>query len=127
MMRSIGAIAAGLAVNFALVFATTSLATLVFGVPIAGPATNGYLGLNLLGAAVAGAAGGATAVAIAAHAPHGHVLALALAILLVSLPALFAAPPPGQPAWYPLVLSVLGPVSVVAGGWLAIGRQRRSV
>jgi hypothetical protein len=118
MIRSIAAVLAGFLVTFVLGF----LAAAILGLPMDGPPTREYLALDLLGRAIAGAAGGATAVRIAAHTPHGHTMALAIAILLLSLPQLLSVPGLGQPSWYPLVISVLGPVSVLIGGLLA-GRK----
>ena len=120
MIRSIAAVLVGLVVTLLLVMLFTQTAAAIAGLPIEGRPTRPYLILNLLGSIIAGACGGATAVRIAAHTPHGHVIALAVAILLLSLPTLLAAPAPGQPTWYPLVLSVIGPVSVISGGLLAI-------
>lgn len=119
MLRSAAAVLAGLAVAVVLVMLFTFAASAVLGIEPGEPPTPAYLLLNLLGSAVAGAAGGATAVRIAPHTPHGHVVVLALVILLLSLPAILAGAAPGQPAWYPLALGVLGPVSVFAGGLLA--------
>jgi hypothetical protein len=79
---------------------------------------------NLVASFIAGACGGAAAVRVAAHTPHGHVVALAMAILLLSLPTLFAGAAPGQPTWYPALMSVLGPIAVLTGGLLAARRWR---
>lgn len=125
MIRSIAAVLVGLIVTFLLVMLSTQLAVALSGIPMEGRPSRAYLTLNIIGSAIAGMAGGATAVRIAAHAPHGHVIALAIAILLLSLPTLLAAPAPGQPSWYPLLMSALGPVSVLVGGLLA-GRRWRS-
>jgi len=126
MLRSIAAVVAGLIVSLALVMALSYLAGVVTGVEPTGPPTGAYFGLNLLGVAIAGVAGGATAVRLAPHTPHGHVWALAFVLLLVSLPAMFSAPSPVQPTWYHVAVSVLGPVSVLVGG-LIIARQRGEV
>ena len=119
MLRSVVAVGAGLLVTVTLVIVLTFLtvAALRLG-PNATP-TPAYLALNLIGSAVAGAVGGATAVKLAPHTPHGHVVALAILILLLSLPTLFTPPAPGQPAWYGAVVSVIGPVAVALGGLLA--------
>jgi hypothetical protein len=123
MLRSIAAVLAGLIVTIVLVMVLTFLAGAVAGVgPTEGP-TPFYIVLNLLGGAIAGACGGATAVMLAPHTPHGHVWALAFIILLLSLPTIFSAPSPAQPTWYGLVLSVLGPVSVLLGGLFAVRRR----
>jgi hypothetical protein len=123
-MRSLMAVVAGLVVTTVLVLVLTFLATwaLLSG-PTAAPSPS-YLAANLLGGAIAGMAGGATAMRLAPHRPHGHLFVLALVILLLSLPTLLSAPAPGQPAWYGLALSVLGPVSVLLGG-MAVGARSR--
>ena len=126
MLRSIAAVLAGLVVTVFLVMVLSFLAGAVLGIPPAGPPTPPYLVLNLIGGAIAGASGGAIAVRFAPHTPHGHVGALAALILLLSLPTLLSPPAPGQPGWYGLALSVLGPVSVAVGGFLAIRRRHRA-
>lgn len=123
MLRSIAAVVAGLLVTIVLVMVLSFAAAAVLRLPPDGLPTPLYLALNLLGGAFAGLSGGATAVWLAPHTPHGHVGALAGLILLLSLPTLLSAPAPGQPAWYGLALSVLGPVSVALGGYLAIRRR----
>ena len=119
MSRSVIAVIAGLVVAVVLVIVLSNLGSAVFGDPSGGPPTTGYLAFNLAASALAGLAGGATASRIAAHTPHGHAIALAGVILLLSLPGLFSAPAPGQPSWYPVVLSILGPASVLVGGLIA--------
>lgn len=126
MVRSIAAVLAGLVVAVVLVITLNLLAAAALRIPLGGTPPPLYLALNLLGAAVAGASGGATAFRLAPHRPHGHVGSLALLLVLLSLPTLLAAPAPGQPTWYSLALTVLGPVSVFAGGFLAVRRVDRS-
>lgn len=123
MIRSIFAVAAGLVVTVVLVMTLTYLLTMWFGIPPGVPLPGLYLALNLLGSAVAGMVGGATAVRLAPHTPHGHVVALAILILLLSLPTIFTPPAPGQPGWYGIVVSILGPVAVALGGFLAARRR----
>jgi hypothetical protein len=126
MLRSLLAVVAGLCVTVALVLTFTFLTDWALGVAPEARPTRSYLILNLLGSALAGMAGGAAAMRLAPHRPHGHVIALAVSILLLSLPTLLSAPAPGQPAWYGLALSILGPVCVLAGGLLA-GRGKDGV
>ena len=125
MLRSIAAVVAGLVVAVVIVMAFTFVASAALGLGPEDPPTPPYLLLNLLGSVIAGAAGGATAMRIAPHTPHGHVFALAIVILLLSLPTVFSGAAPGQPDWYPLATSVLGPVSVFLGGLLAARRRDR--
>lgn len=125
MLRSLAAVLAGLGVTVVLVMLLTTFAGSIADVPVGTPPTNLYLVLNLAGSFIAGAAGGAVAERIAARAPHGHVIALAVVILLLSLPTVFSAPAPGQPTWYPVAISILGPIAVLTGGILAIRYLRR--
>jgi hypothetical protein len=125
VIRSVAAVLAGLVVTVVLVMALTYLAAAALGLAPGAAPTPAYLTLNLLGSALAGALGGATAVVLAPHTPHGHVVALAILILLLSLPTLFTPPAPGQPSWYGLAVSVIGPVAVAVGGLMA-ARLRHS-
>ncbi len=120
MLRSLVAVLAGLVVTIALVMVATLVLTASFDLPIDGEPTSAYLTLNLLTSAVAGIAGGATAMKLAPHTPHGHVLVLAGVLVLLSLPTLLNAPAPGQPPWYGIVISIVGPVSVLIGGLLGM-------
>ena len=127
MIRSIAAVLIGLAVTFALVLIFHQVTILLTGVPLEGQASGPYLAVNTAASFVAGVFGGATAARIAARAPQGHTIALAIAILILSLPTLFMGAAPEQPSWYPLLMSVVGPISVmvggVAGGWRWQGRK----
>ena len=124
MLRSAVAVLAGLVVVLGIVLISSSMLVLALGLPPEGPPTDTYLMLNLVANALAGLAGGATAMKLSPHTPHGHVLALAVVILLLSLPSAFSGPAPGQPAWYGLVMSIIGPLSVLAGGLLMIRGRR---
>ena len=119
MLRSVAAVAAGLLVTMLIVVVISSVAAAILGLSTASAPTPLYLVLNLLGGAIAGLAGGATVGYLARGSLRGHVAGLAVIILLLSLPGLFSAPAPGQPGWYPLALSILGPVSVLSGGLIA--------
>jgi peptidoglycan/LPS O-acetylase OafA/YrhL len=125
MLRSTVAVLAGLVVTLGIVLITSSLTIIWLGLPPDGPPTTTYLALNLICGALAGLAGGWTAMRLAPHTPHGHVVALAVVILLISLPSLFSGPAPGQPGWYVLFLSILGPLSVLIGGFLGLRWRRR--
>src|SRR5690606_18778740 len=120
MLRSSVAVLAGLVVTMALVWIATIVLTASLEFPADGSPGSTYLSLNLLASAVAGIAGGATAMKLAPHTPHGHVLALAGVLVLLSLPTILAAPAPNQPVWYGLVIGIVGPISVLAGGFLGV-------
>jgi len=124
MLRSLVAVLTGLVVTLGLVMITTSLTATILGIPSDGRPTTPHVVFGLLGAAIAGLGGGLAAMRFAPHRPHGHVFALAGALLLLSLPTVLAAPSVGQPEWYTPVLSLLGPLSVVIGGVLG-ARWRR--
>lgn len=129
MIRSIAAVLVGLAVTFALVLLFHQATILLTGIPPEGRASGPYLIANIAASFLAGACGGAAAARVAARAPQGHTIVLALAILILSLPTLFMGAAPGQPSWYPLLMSVVGPVSVmvggVVGGWRWHGVRER--
>jgi hypothetical protein len=103
MMRSIAAVAVGLLVSMALMFLFHLAAVLVTGVPVEATSSTPYLVANVIA---------------------GHLFVLALAILLISLPTLLGDGVPGQPTWYPALMSVVGPVAVLIGGILAARRWR---
>jgi hypothetical protein len=124
-LRSALAVVAGLIVTLVLVLVLDFLAARTMGIAPEGPPPALYLYLNLAGGSIAGMAGGATAMALAPHRPHGHVFALAVVILLLSLPTLFSAPTLGQPSWYGVAVSVLGPVAVLTGGVLEARHRER--
>jgi len=126
MLRSLVAVLAGLVVTLALVMITTTLTATALGIPADGRPTPPHVVFGLLGAAIAGLGGGLTAMRFAPHRPHGHVVALAGALLLLSLPTVLAAPSLGQPEWYTPVLSLLGPLSVLTGGFLGARWRRHS-
>lgn len=75
----------------------------------------GYIFVNLGYSFLAAAAGGYVTAWIAQHNPLVHVLALAIAVLLLA--ALSAVQQRGQqPVWYMLTLVGLTPIGVLAGG-----------
>lgn len=119
-LRSAVAVLVGFLVTAALVTVTTFGAAAVLGLPMSGPPTPTYLVLNLVGSALAGVAGGYLCARAAPRAQSAHVTALAVLLILMTLPAVFAEPVAGRPAWYPLTLAILGPASVMLGGWLHI-------
>jgi len=124
MMRSVVAVIAGLVVTVGLVIVLSILSASLLRLPAGSAPTPLYLVLNLLSAIFSGMVGGSVAVRLAPDRLQGHVFVLALVILLMSLPTLLSAPAPGQPSWYGLVISIIGPTSVVLGGFLAIRGKR---
>ena len=77
--------------------------------------TAGYVFVNLGYSFLAAAAGGYATAWMAGMSPLSSVLALAVAVL--ALGAISALQARGrQPAWYQLVLLILAPLGVVAGG-----------
>jgi hypothetical protein len=77
--------------------------------------TAGYVFVNLGYTFLAAAAGGYATAWVAGMRPLPSVLALAVAVL--ALGAISALQARGrQPAWYQLVLLILAPLGVVAGG-----------
>lgn len=121
-LRSAAAVLAGFLLTAALVVVVTFGAAVLLGLPPQGPPTPLYLALNVLGSAAAGVAGGYLCARTAPRAPGGHAMGLALLVLVLSLPAMFSQPVPGRPEWYPAVLAVLGPASIMLGGWLFVRR-----
>jgi hypothetical protein len=124
MVRSILAIVAGLVTMMVAVFVLTwILVWIMFDDPMA-PPTSGYLVINLLYSLAAAVAGGYVAATMAPRAPLGHAAALAAGIFTLGfLGVLRGGTAPGQPTWYPYVMTVLGPVGLVVGGWI---RERRA-
>jgi hypothetical protein len=113
-LRSAGALLAGF----------VSMALLVgLSVPVAlaltgrfGPQPNPpYLAANIGFSVLAAIVGGFVCGWIAGRAPLVHSLVLA-AIVLVLGAVSALQPAPGQPAWYPWTMAVVGAVGVCAGG-----------
>lgn len=119
MSRSIGAVFAGLVVTIIAVVGVTWVTGTVTGMGPGMTPSRDYLLLNLAGSVAAAMAGGFVAAAVAEHTPTGHAAALSVVVLILSFPSVFIGPVGGQPAWYPWVLSVVGPAGVVVGGVLA--------
>lgn len=79
-----------------------------------------YLALNLATSAAAALAGGYVTGRVANRRGSKAVGVLAALLLLSGVLSLTGSDgnAPGQPAWYPVVLLLLGPVGVVVGGSL---------
>jgi hypothetical protein len=84
-----------------------------------GKPSPGYIFVNLGYSFLAAAAGGYVTAWLAQANPLIHVLALAIAVLLLA--ALSALQQRGQqPVWYLLTLVALTPVGVLAGGFIRL-------
>jgi hypothetical protein len=125
-LRSAAAVLGGFLLTAALVVVVTFGAAFLLGLPAQGPPTPLYLVLNLTGSALAGVAGGYLCARTAPRSPAAHAMVLALLVFVMSVPAVFSQPLPGRPVWYPAVLALLGPGSVLVGGWLLVRRSRTS-
>ncbi len=78
-----------------------------------------YIFVNLGYSFLAAAAGGYVTAWVAQHNPLIHVLALAIAVLLLA--ALSALQQRGQqPIWYALTLVAITPLGVLAGGFVRL-------
>jgi hypothetical protein len=127
-MRSIICVVAGFVVVMAVVIAGTAAATELIvpgglfdaatGSPADLPAN--YYAANLVVSGMGAMLGGWVTARMAPAAEMLHVLALALLILLMSIPALLGYGPGVelQPVWYRITLPVLGIGGALLGGWL---------
>lgn len=123
MTRSALAVIAGFLTTVLIVVATTFLFAKVTGVTDTPNAA--YLVLNLAGSAVAAFVGARVTgmLAMRRHMLHAGILALLIALL--SAPAI-AAPPAGQPGWYPATVTLLGIIGAMAGGRFMALRSGRA-
>ena len=115
------ALAAGFATMVLLVVVMTALLQrLTPGwVGAEGKPRPGYIVVNIGYSLLAAAAGGYVTASVAAANPLHHVLALAVAVLVLS--ALSAMQSRGkQPIWYALTLLAVSPFGVLAGGLLRL-------
>lgn len=123
VLRSVAAVAAGFALLVIGVMIATRIAVAtMLPAPDAGP-TPAYLAVNLAYSAGLAVAAGYVTARAALSAPRAHALALAGVLLLLGAAAVLGtaaagAPQPGQPAWYPYVMLVLGPAGAIVGGSL---------
>jgi hypothetical protein len=114
MLRSIGAVLAGLVVTYAVVIA----AVFVAASTLAGVV---YVVANLAISVVAGACGGYVAALTAARAPLSHGAALAGLIVGLGILSLLASAD-AHPIWYSVATPSLGVLGALAGAWV---RSRR--
>jgi len=123
ILRSIGAVVAGYAVMIVLVMVSFAVGAKAFkmapsragGDGMTPP--KGYLVFNLVSGLVAAVVGGWVTGCIAQRNMLLH--AIALALLVAAMGVLSARrPQPGQPAWYPWVITLVGACGALIGGAL---------
>lgn len=127
-MRSIICVVAGFVVVMAVWLAGTAAATeLIVEGGLFGAATGPrselppeYFAANLVMSAMGAMLGGWVTARMAPAAEMAHVLALAVLIVLMSLPGLlgYGESQADQPVWYIYSLPVLGVGAAILGGWL---------
>ena len=90
--------------------------------------TSAYLVVNLVYSAVIAVIGGYVAATVSDHSPLGHAAGLAGFMMVLGIASWLVVnrgdPVPGQPFWYPLVISILVPPSAILGGILVTRRTR---
>jgi MFS-type transporter involved in bile tolerance (Atg22 family) len=125
MVRSIAAVAGGFVTMLAIVMVGTLAAVAAFvpgglttgmSQPPSGSLSRTYLAANLLVSLLGAIAGGWVTSRVAAASPSTHVLVLAGIILIMSVVTAAQGAAPGQPAWYPITISVIGLAGVLIGG-----------
>ena len=122
IIRSIAAIILGLG----FMLATTTVGMLVMSVAfgdtrkgISPPtAPGGYFYVSLIVLGMGAVVGGWLAARIASFAPYGHAAAMAAIVAVLSIEVATAAPPPGQPGWYPSAIGLVAVVGILLGGKL---------
>ena len=89
--------------------------------------TTPFLVVNLTYSVLFAIVGGYVAATVSDHSPLGHAAALSAFMMLLGL-ALWlingGQPAPGQPEWYPWVMTLLVPPTTVLGGILVTRRTR---
>ena len=119
MLRSIFAVLTGYLTMVVIVALATFLLQAAFPAWfLAGtPPPTPYLALNIAFSFFAAFIGGWTAARIATRRQFAHAISLAAAtFLLAVVSTLYASQ--GQPRWYQILLAVLMPLTVLAGGWI---------
>ena len=114
VIRSVGAVGAGLISMFLVVIVGTIIAASATETGAAPGRV--YLAVNLVISFLGAGAGGAITFAFAPRRPWLHALALA-ALLLILATISGLQPAPGQPEIYPLVVLSIGLAGVSGGGW----------
>ena len=89
--------------------------------------TTPYLVVNLTYSVLFAIVGGYVAATVSDHSPLGHAAALSAFMMLLGLASWMinrGQPVPGQPDWYPWVISLLVPPTAILGGILVTRRTR---
>lgn len=135
MVRSILAVFAGYCVILFLIIVVTILASLFMLPPtpeqkLPAP-TTAYLIVNLLYSTIIAGVGGWVTARFAQYAPliHTGVLSLVFIFLGFLMALLKAADETStaasQPSWYPFVVTLLGGIGVMAGGYLRLWQVQK--
>ncbi len=90
--------------------------------------TPAFLVVNLTYSVLFAIVGGYVAATVSDHSPLGHAAALSAFMMLLGLGTWWlingGQPAPGQPDWYPWVITLLVPPTAVLGGILVTRRTR---
>jgi len=112
IIRSIAAIVAG----FGFMASTVMVGTIIAAASGVVPASPiGYLAASLTVRMLGAVLGGWLAARIAIHAPFAHAIVLAAIVAGMSIATAINVP---QPAWYSVIIGVIGVIGVLLGGWL---------
>jgi hypothetical protein len=129
IIRSVLTVLGAFFVVAVLVGMTTALAAkLMLG--SAGPGaepTTPFLVVNLTYSVLYAIVGGYVAATVSDHSPLGHAAALMVFMMLLGLATWVingGQPAPGQPVWYPWVMTLLVPPTAILGGVLVTRRTR---
>jgi hypothetical protein len=129
-IRSVLCVVGAFSVVAVLVGVTTALiAQLMLGStgPDAEPTTP-FLVVNLIYSVLFAIVGGYVAATVSDHSPLGHAAALSAFMMMLGLGTWWlingGQPAPGQPDWYPWVITLLVPPTAVLGGILVTRRTR---
>ena len=89
--------------------------------------TTPFLLVNLTYSVLFAIVGGYVAATVSDHSPLGHAAALSAFMMLLGLTSWLingGQPAPGEPDWYPWVITLLVPPTAVLGGILVTRRTR---
>jgi len=89
--------------------------------------TTPFLVVNLIYSVLFAVVGGYVAATVSDHSRLGHAAALSAFMMLLGLTSWLingGQPAPGQPEWYPWVMTLLVPPTTVLGGILVTRRTR---